>query len=272
MSLSDSGCYPFTVENTAGSSLTFQLDVVESGNAYVYFKTSGNNIDNITFTLEDGTVIAQGVDTKPYVMDLGYHEAGDSIKIYAPISEGTEGYVYLYAVTLDENSFKKGYEQLKADSLNVTKFEETSIEGTINASKPGILYTSINYDSGWNVYIDGQKISKENIIGIGDDALLGVYITEGEHTVTFKYVPEGLLIGCALSALTVVIFLLLISIIKTGMFDFNPPVYVEEPEELEPVSEYENVEAAENQVNELIELLSVDVSVTENTSEESDAE
>ena len=85
---------------------------------------------------------------------------GEKIKLYAPIAEGTEGYAYLYAVTLDQKSFDEGYKQLKADSLNVTKFEETKIEGNINAAKDGILYTSINFDSGWSVYIDGQKVSR----------------------------------------------------------------------------------------------------------------
>ena len=205
-------------------------------------------------------------------MDLGYHKAGDNVKIYAPIAEGTEGYVYLYAVTLDEESFEKGYQQLKADSLNVTKFEETQIEGKINVSNDGILYTSINYDSGWNIYIDGQKLTKDEIVSIGDDALLGAYITKGEHTVTFKYVPQGLLLGCAISALTIVIFLLLISIIQSGLLDFNPPLYVEEPEEIEPVLEDENNDENSNSFNELIDKLSVDVGVTETATEESDAE
>ena len=122
------------------------------------------------------------------------------------------------------------------------------------------------------IYIDGQKVSKDQIVSIGDDALLGVYITAGEHTVSFKYVPQGLLLGCSISALTIVIFLLLISIIKSGLFNFNPPLYVEEPEEIEPVLEEENNDENEEGFKELIEKLSVDVSVTETATEESDAE
>ncbi len=271
-SLSDSGCYPYTVQNTSGAYLTFTLEVKKSGNAYVYFETSANTIDSITYTLDDGNVIAQGIDTKPYIMDLGYQKAGSTISIYAPISEGIEGYVYLYAVTLDSKSFEKGYEQLKADSLNVTKFEETEIEGNINVSEDGILYTSINYDTGWSIYIDGQKASSEQIVDIGNEALLGVYITKGEHTVSFKYTPQGLWLGCAISAFTIVIFLLLIYIIKTGLFDFNPPLYVEEYEELEPVLEAESNEEDRENIVEKIDKLLVDVNATEDVAEESDAE
>lgn len=278
LSFSDTGYYPFTVESeTAGSSLTFKLKVKESGNAYVYFKTSTSNIDSITFTLENGAVVAQSIDTKPYIMDLGYLEAGETIKIFAPISEGTDGYAYLYGVTLDDESFKAGYEQLKADSLNVTTFDETLIEGTINVSEDGVLYTSINYDSGWSVYIDGKKVERSDIVDIGDNALLGVNITAGEHTVTFKYVPQGLLIGCAISVLTLLIMLLLISIMKSGLLDFNPPLYVEEPETLESVideniqNDEDNPSTEENETDKTVESFTVDTTVTD-LSEESDEE
>jgi len=176
-----------------------------------------------------------------------------------------------------EPTFHKGYNWIIPTGKEVcfgtgNIAQETEIEGTINVSETGILYTSINFDSGWNVYIDGQKVSNEQIVGIGDDALLGVYITEGEHTVSFKYVPQGLLLGCAISALTVVIFLLLISIMKSGLFDFNPPLYVEETEDLEPVFEENANDENETNFDKIIKDLSVDVSVTEDLTEESDAE
>lgn len=236
LTFSDSGCYPYTVDNQiAGSALTFTLTVKESGNAYVYLKTGANNIQSVTYTLPDGNAIAQSIDSKPYVMDLGQLKKGDTIKVYTPIKEGNEGYIYLYAVTLDDESFKKGFNQLKADSLNITKFEETEIEGTINASESGVLYTSINYDTGWSVFIDGKEVAPEDIFSIGGGALLGVNISKGEHTVSFKYTPDGLWIGCGISAITVIIFLLLIYINKSGLFVFNPELYKEEETILEPV-------------------------------------
>ncbi len=229
LSFSDSGCYPYTVNGSAvGSSLTFKLEVKESGNAYVYFKTGANTVDNITFTLSDGTAITQAVDTKPYVMDLGYLKKGEVINLYAPISEGTDGYAYLYAVTLDEESFKMGYDILKEDSLKVENFDETVIEGKVSVSEDGILYTSINYDTGWSVFIDGKEVSDEDIISIGDGALLGVRITSGEHTVKFSYTPDGLVAGCIISVVTLLLMLLLLAVIRTGIFKFNPPLYVEE--------------------------------------------
>lgn len=231
LSLSDDGYFPYSVEESIGAALTFTIQAEKSGNAYVYFKTAANSIDTITFTLSDGTVISQSVDTKPYIMDLGYLEKGETVQLYAPVEKGENGTIYLYAVTFNDGVFAKGYKQLKADSLQVTEFKETEINGTVNVSKDGILYTSINYDTGWSVYIDGEKVSRDNIVSIGNGALLGVNITEGEHEITFKYTQNGLVIGTCISILTLIIFILLSFIVKTGMFEFNPPLEEEDNDE-----------------------------------------
>ena len=136
------------------------------------------------------------------------------------------GYTYLYAVTMNDEQFKKGYEQLSADSLQVTDFKETRIDGTLNASDDGVIYTSINYDTGWSVYIDGEKVNEDNIVVVGD-ALLGVNVTKGSHTISFRYTPDGLVLGAVVSVLALVTLLLLLFVKKKETFKFEPELYVE---------------------------------------------
>ena len=230
LSESEDGYYPYTVSDSAAASVSFELTAAQDGNAYIYLKASNNDISAITVTLPDGTAITQYIDTKPHILDLGHLKKGQMVSIFAPFTEAKEGYLYLFGVTLNKKSFEDGYNALKADSLNITKFDETVIEGNIDVSENGILYTSINYDEGWAVYIDGEKVSKDKIYDIGDKALLGVDITKGAHTITLKYTPRGLYVGCVISALTLVIFILLCIISKKRIFVFNPPLYVETDE------------------------------------------
>ena len=230
LSGSDLGYYPYAATQETGASATFDLTVKESGNGYLYLKSSNNDIDAITITLPNGDTVSQSIDTKPYIYDLGELKEGDTIKIYAPFDGINDGYLYLYAVTLDMASFEAGYNTLTADSLNISTFDETHIKGTVNASEDGILYTSINYDLGWSVYIDGVKLKNDEIHDIGNNALLGVDITAGEHTVEFKYVPQGLYAGIAISVVALIMLLLVCFIIKSGLFNFDPPLYVEEEE------------------------------------------
>ena len=111
------------------------------------------------------------------------------------------------------------------------------IDGTINASEDGVIYTSINYDTGWSVYIDGEKVSDEDIVVIGD-ALLGVNVTKGAHTVSFRYTPDGLILGVAVSVMALITLLLLLYIKKKEMFKFEPELYVETvTEEVEEIAE-----------------------------------
>lgn len=257
----DSGCYPYTVTgDLADASLTYDLTVKESGNAYLYFKTGSNSVERITVTLSNGISLSQAIDTKPYVLDLGYLEKGDTVSVFAPVKEDMSGYTYLYAVTLNDKQFQKGFNQLNADSLQITDFKETKIEGTMNASEDGVIFTSINYDTGWSVYIDGEKVNKDDIVAIGD-ALLGVRVTKGTHTVTFKYMPEGLLLGAILSVLALTTVLLLLFIKKKGWFSFDPELYVETvTEEIDAIDAFdansniaeENV-SSEEQNNETLE-------------------
>ena len=256
LSFSDSGYYPYTVTDTVAPSVSFELTVKESGNGYLYLKSSNNDINAITVSLPDGTAISQNIDTKPHILDLGYLKAGETVQIYAPFTEANEGYMYLFGVTLNLNEFEKGYNQLKTDSLKVTEFDDTEIKGTINASQNGILYTSINFDKGWSVYIDGEKVPEENIYDLGDNALLGVDITKGEHSVVFKYTPRGLYVGIAISVITLILLVILCFVTKSKVFKFNPPLYVEEEKVIEPVDiieiidETETTEEAENQSDE----------------------
>ncbi len=274
LSEEEDGYFPYSISEPDGASVSFRYKAMKDGNAYVYLKASYNNIEAILVTLPNGDVLRQPVDTKPYILDLGYLNEGDEIDVYAPFDlDAADGYLYVFAKTLDSETFNLGYEQLKEDSLNVTEFNDTSIKGTINASADGVLYTSINYDTGWSVYIDGEKVSNASKFSIGN-ALLGVDITAGEHTVEFKYVPEGLTLGIALSVTTLILIILLYSMIKTGFLKFTPKTYKDYEQELEKLAETEvkkinmqteGEDESEKQpdINEMTEIIDINVSENE---------
>ena len=67
-----------------------------------------------------------------------------------------------------------------------------------------MLFFSIPYDKGWNVYVDGVK-SKTTSICSG--ALTGVLVEAGTHEITFKYTPKGLVPGIVITIICLLIFL-----------------------------------------------------------------
>ena len=96
---------------------------------------------------------------------------------------------------VDNEVLKSAYELLKIGELDITSYTDTEITGTIDAGFNGYLYTSIPYDEGWSIYIDGEKVENVQIGG----CQLGAEITEGEHSVRLKYTPKGIKYGILIS-------------------------------------------------------------------------
>lgn len=83
--------------------------------------------------------------------------------------------------TLSENQWK----------LDPEKCTERYLEGTINASEGQLMFTSIPYEPGWTIKVDGKKVEPVEII----KAFIGIELEPGEHTVTMKYTPPGFIFG-----------------------------------------------------------------------------
>ncbi|MDR2687235.1 MAG: YfhO family protein, partial [Oscillospiraceae bacterium] len=81
----------------------------------------------------------------------------------APQSGGFNVYVY----GLNMAAFQTGYDILARGAMQVTAFSDTMIKGAVNAPRDGLLYTSIPYDEGWQVIIDGKRVPVSKYVGIG---------------------------------------------------------------------------------------------------------
>lgn len=198
----------FKEQTNADGKITLNYYIPESQNVYLYFK--GSTIDNIDVYTDNSDFSAIQNLSEPYILDCGKCVPGETLTVEIPISANKDsGYIECYVVGLDMDILEAGYEVLKQGGLNIEQFDDTYIKGTINATENKILYTSINYDEGWTVKVDGNEVKK---IKIGD-ALIGVPLDEGEHEIEFTYEPQGLRIGIAISVITLLIFIL-ISVLK----------------------------------------------------------
>ena len=102
---------------------------------------------------------------------------------------------------------------IKSNAFNIFNFSESEISGTVSLAESSMLISSIPYDSGWRVYVDGVKVDT-HVVNIN---YLGVEIPSGKHEVIFKYIPQGMQIGilCTFSTISV-LFLLFKNSIKRG--------------------------------------------------------
>ncbi len=213
----------FTFFRTSpGEDASVTIHLVSPGAENLYLYVNSDNVEQISINSNSYNNI-QSVD-REYILDIGRHEEGEIISVDITISNGDSGYIDLYAYGFDEEEFARGYERLKEGSMQVDSFTDTEISGTVDFAESGILYTSIPYDEGWTVTVDGEDIASEDLLAVGD-ALLAVRLGSGSHTVSFSYTPKGLLIGAGISvfALAVVILLLVWTCRKKDMPAFLAP-------------------------------------------------
>jgi uncharacterized membrane protein YfhO len=83
------------------------------------------------------------------------------------------------------NDYIRDAMSLKQDTLNMTRFSENTIEGTIHVDRPKLLFFSIPNDRGWHAMID-QKEVNPILANIG---FIGLMIKQGDHKIKLFYKP-----------------------------------------------------------------------------------
>lgn len=203
----ESSFYSYSLEDSnSKGSVTFTVDCEEDSHIYVYVKSSTIKDVNVT---SESTSLSQDI-SKPYILDVGACAASENVSITLSVPDDKpSGSFDIYVYRINNDKFVDGYNTLDAGKLNVTEFDDTYIKGTFTAKSSQILYTSIPYDSGWKVILDGKELSENDILKIGD-SLLGVQVNAGNHTIEFKYTSNGLLLGFGITIIFIAVFVLLI--------------------------------------------------------------
>lgn len=101
---------------------------------------------------------------------------------------------------------QKSLEQNKFTLYKPENFEVDlghSYKFNINQKKAGYLNTTIPYDEGFKIYIDGKKVNNEKMDGL----FLGAELSRGMHEVEITYEMKGFKIGLSLSLVAVLIYI-----------------------------------------------------------------
>ncbi|MBO4428817.1 MAG: YfhO family protein [Clostridia bacterium] len=193
----------FVVNSTGdGASITFTVTAVTDGIVYFHFpaanfaKTAKVYVNNKFLTDYFG-------EETSCTMELGKFNAGDTInvevvlnndKIY--ISHSSTSFFWY----IDYEAATKAFDYLEASSIYVEDYGNDFIKGTIDLpAGQTTIFTTIPYDSGWNVYVDGEKVETYKVF----DALMAFDASEGFHEIEMRYFPKIYKIGLLTTAIGV---------------------------------------------------------------------
>ncbi len=204
------GNYSYTRQEDAikGSSyLKYNYTTLQDGMVYAFMDVSDSEDMDVYYN--DSKVHSYEIGRQPYITPVGNYKAGELVTLRCSLDEEAQsGTIKVYFYQLNEDVLKAGYEALADETLALTEFSDTKFTGEITAKQDGHLYLSVPYEEGWTVYVDGEKSELVPMF----DAICGVELSAGTHTVTMKYSPKGFALGLVISlsgaALLVVFYLL----------------------------------------------------------------
>ncbi len=180
-----------------GTSFTFTPE--KDGDYYVY--VSNKKVEKVNAFIGERSESFDNV-SRGYLLELGTVKAGEKVTIN---NEDNEQDLVAVAYRFSPEGLKSVYDILNKNSLKLTKWTDTQIEGSVSADRAGLMFLSIPYDKGWTIWVDGKKVEAYKIF----DTFLSVHMTAGTHEISLKYVPEGLKLGGSITAGSILLLLVI---------------------------------------------------------------
>ena len=185
------------------SSVTYTLNVTDSDTLYCYFPS--DYIREVDLYLNGNKVDSYYGNETYRIMELGSFNPGETITVTLELQDDV---LYImenenYFCYLDSETFTKYMSELGDSQFNIEKYTESYFEGTIDMSEgDSLVFTSIAYDEGWKVMLDGKEVETVKLI----DGTVGFKAEPGSHTLVMKYRPDCLYLGVALQIVGIILF------------------------------------------------------------------
>ena len=174
-----------------GKKFTFTADA--SGDYYVY--VTNKKVEEVSAEIGERSLSFDNVD-RGYFLELGYLPKGQEV-IFQSKTDGNPA-MQAEIWRFDPEAMEEIYQCLSQSPLELSSWTDTGLAGSINTPEGGTMFTSIPYDKGWKIWVDGTAVSGRPVF----DAFLGVDLEPGEHKIRLSYEPQGLKTGAVITGVS----------------------------------------------------------------------
>lgn len=191
LSSTGDGMWDSTLKNETKKSktiLTYQAQ--QTGKQYLFIEA--DDADAITVSQEKKDDKIEIRNDCGSIVNLGEMDSGTEFTVTIEYKEGKGGSVVSYVCTMDEAVWQDAYKMLSASMLDVTDYGDSCLKGTINVQEDGVFVTSVPYEAGWKLKVDGHTREINELIG---GAWISTSLSAGEHQIELSFRPPGLIAG-----------------------------------------------------------------------------
>lgn len=191
LSSTGDGMWDSTLKNETKKSktiLTYQAQ--QAGKQYLFIEA--DDADAITVSQEKKDDKIEIRNDCGSIVNLGEMDSGTEFTVTIEYKEGKGGSVVSHVCTMDEAVWQDAYKMLSASMLDVTDYGDSYLKGTIDVQEDGVFVTSVPYEAGWKLKVDGHTREINELIG---GAWISTSLSAGEHQIELSFRPPGLIAG-----------------------------------------------------------------------------
>lgn len=177
-------------DDTKKSKTQLTYTAQNSGKQYLFIEAE--NADSILVSQEKKDDKIEIRNDCGSIVNLGEMESGTRFKVTVEYKEGKIGNMVSHVCTMDDAIWQDTYQILSASMLQVTDYTDSSLTGTIEVEKDGVFVTSIPYEAGWTLKVDGRTREISELAG---GAWISTSLSAGEHEIRLTFRPPGLIAG-----------------------------------------------------------------------------
>lgn len=181
----------YLIEAQSNNPIYLYLPAINEKKINIWYST---NYDSETQEFTDYQFLDYYYETMYYsVKRLGYFNKGDYISVRFTIDNEYCYMIDQWFYELDVDALNQAVAQLATGGWELTSSNSgfTNMTAEVTAQANQILFTSIPFEPGWTVKVDGQTVEPVELYG----AMMGIPVSEGTHTIKLSFFPQGLGLG-----------------------------------------------------------------------------
>ena len=209
----------YVIEDTDNEgTVTFDFEAKQDGDIYMYLPGClfTDSATMYKIYVNDVMINPNANETDYFtgdtwsIINIGTFKNDDKITVRIEFSGGkmyfsAESPYYFYYI--DYAKMNVAFEELYYASMDIKEYGNDYVKGEIYLpAGQELIFTTIPYDEGWKVYIDGERVETVKVL----DSLLAIPSTEGDHTIEFVYRPNCAVYGGLITVVGIIAFALIV--------------------------------------------------------------
>lgn len=176
---------------------TYEIELKNVSAEPYYIQLTTGVVWNSSITINGNGMPGMGNGSQPTLFNVSANTPGQDVKIDISPNNGKTidlNDVAVYKFNLDK--FTKAIYSVASNQLDLTHNGRLSLRGNITIPKgKDVMMTTIPYNKGWHVKVDGQKVKAKKAFG----TFLAIPMSAGNHHVTMTFWPPLLTAGIIIS-------------------------------------------------------------------------